>query len=186
MAALTIPPEVTAECVTKLFAIITSANRDAATLSRHVSALLSGKQIGWLRGTLTRYVSFQQYGANEIQEVIAIIEANMEPERIKRLALAKARRDKEDSEFLKMREKVLPVASALMREGEASRDLIAAVLAFYEQRGGLWDVEVNLPGGLFDQAAQEGKRYWEAMEALKHQGGNVVAGPWEDGREAQP
>ena len=45
---------------------------------------------------------------------------------------------------------------------------------------------VNLPGGLFDLAAQERQTYWEAMEALKHQGGNVVAGPWEDGREAQP
>ena len=108
MTAVTLPPEVVAECVERLFCIITVANRDTATLTRQITALLKGKQHNRPLGSLRKYVSSGQYGADEVSEVIAVMEAAMDPKHVKHLARCKARRDKERVAFLESCKKPQP------------------------------------------------------------------------------
>ena len=76
-------------------------SRDGATLHRFVVRLLTGCSHGVLLGSLKRYArDDKQYGADEVEELIAAIEAAVDPEHLKHLARCKARRDKEHAAFL--------------------------------------------------------------------------------------
>ena len=187
MTVLTIPPEVAAECAKKLFALAATANRDAMTLVKQAMGLARNEQVARPLGILKKYVrEHNQYGSAEVREIIATIEAAADPEHVKMLARNQAENDAMRAKIAEREEETLRQASALMREQQASRDLIAAVLAFHERGGSLWDVEKYLPGGSMERASQQGKTYWEilaAKEAAKHQGGNVIAGPWNNGGE---
>ncbi len=101
MTAPTLPPEVVAECVRELSRISVEVSRDGATLHRFVVRLLTGCSHGVLLGSLKRYARIdEQYGADEVEKVIAAIEAAVDPEHLKHLARCKARRDKEYAAFL--------------------------------------------------------------------------------------
>ena len=56
MSALTIPPEVAAKCAQRLMEIAAVASRDAQTLTRQASVLLSGEKHGQIRAILWKYV----------------------------------------------------------------------------------------------------------------------------------
>ena len=104
MTAVTLPPEVATECAERLSLIVTKLHRDAATLTRTISSLLTRKQHGRSLGTLKKYAGEHgQYGADEIREVIITIEAAMDPGHVKHLARSQARRDKAHAEFEKGR-----------------------------------------------------------------------------------
>ena len=146
MTALTIPQEVSDECAKKLFSLAATANRDAMTLVKQAMALAQNKEPARPLGVLKKYVGeHNQYGSDVVSEIIASISAAADPEHVKRLARAQAINDARRAKFEESHRKVLRQASSLMREQIASRDLIAAVLAFHEGRGSLWDVEQNLP-----------------------------------------
>ena len=102
MTAIALPPEVATECAVELSLIVAKLHRDAATLTRTASALLTGRQHGRPLGILKRYArENEQYGADEVEEVIATIEAAMDPDHIKHLVRSQARRDKERAAFEK-------------------------------------------------------------------------------------
>ena len=77
-----------------------------------------------------------------------------------------------------------------MREQEADRGLIAAVIAFHEGSGSLGDVSAQMPGGWVEYTAQlavqQQAEIRERKEALRHQGGAVIVGPWDACGEARP
>ena len=180
MTALTIPQEVATDCAQKLLALAATASRDAMTLTKQAMALAGNQMPSRPLATLRKYVrEYNQYESGEVAKIIAAIEEAADPEHVRRLARNQAKYDAQRAVFEKRNEEALPQAHALMREQEASQDLIAAVLDFHEGTGDLWTIEANLPGGGFDLARREGHAYWEAKEAAKHQGGNVVAGPWD-------
>ena len=183
MTVLTIPPEVAAECARKLFSLAATANRDAMTLVKQAMGLAQNKEPARPLAILKKYVGmYNQYGSGEVREVIASIEAAADPEIFKRLCRYQAKKDKDRAAADVRRNDALDAAHALMREREASRELIEAVLDFH--RGGLdlWNIERHLHGGCNDVADQKPPTYWEVMaareEAAKPRGnGNVVAGP---------
>ncbi len=184
MTVLTIPPGVAAECAKTLFSLAATANRDAMTLIKQAMALARNEQVARPLGVLIKYVrEHNQYGSGEVSEVITSIQEAADPEHVKRLVRNRIENDRRRAEIEEREKETLRRASALMCEQEASRDLIEAVLAFHERRGSLWDVDKYLPGGHLQQAAQLGAQLRaekrELEEALKHQGGNVVAGPWD-------
>ena len=101
MTATALPPKIVAECVRELSRISVEVSRDGATLQRFVVRLIAGCVHGVLLGSLKRYARIdEQYGADEVEKVIATIEAAVDPEHLKHLALCKARRDKEHAAFL--------------------------------------------------------------------------------------
>ena len=190
MTVLTIPPEVAAECAKKLFALATTANRDSMTLVKQAMALAKNEESASPLGTLKKYVRMHnQYGSGEVSEVIASIETAADPEIYKRLCRYQAKQAAERAATDERRGLALDAAHALMREREASRELIEAVLHFHSGGGSIWDVEINLPGGRNDIASAKPPTYWEFLavreEAEKpHGNGNVIAGPWDAGGEA--
>ena len=184
MTVLTIPPEVAAECAKKLFSLAATANRDSMTLVKQAMALAKNDEPARPLSTLKKYVRmYNQYGSDEVSEVITSIEAAADPDIYKRLCRYQAKQAADRAASDARRNDALGAAHALMRERQASRELIEAVLNFHIARGSLWDVEVNLPGGSFDRARQVARReerpFWPtlwSMEAAERQGGNVVAG----------
>ncbi len=109
MTAVTLPPEVVGECAKRLSEISAAATRDGATLNRLLLALLKGGKHGAVLGSLKRYArEHEQFGADEVEKVIFIIEAVMDPEHVKHLARCKARRDKEHAEFLERQKQPQP------------------------------------------------------------------------------
>ncbi len=166
MSALTIPQEVAGECAKKLFALAATANRDAMTLIKQAMLLAKNEQVARPLGILKKYVrEHGQYGSDEVSEVIASIQAAADPKHVKMLARNQAKNDERRAGFETSDKETLSLAGSMMREHKASRDLIAAVLAFHERRGSLWDVKIALAGGCVERAAQPG--------------GNVIAGPWD-------
>ena len=125
---------------------------------------------------------YNQYESGEVAKIIAAIEAAADPEHMKRLARRQAKYDAQRAEFEKDTDQMMPLAHAAIREQEASPGLIAAVIDFYEGTGSLGDVRENMPGGRIEYAAelavQQQAEIREREEALKHQGGNVLPGPW--------
>lgn len=200
MTALTIPPEVAAECSKKLFALAAAANRDSMTLVKQAMALAKNEEPARPLSTLKKYVRmYDQYGSGEVSEVIASIEAAADSEIYKRLCRYQARQAAERAERDARDTDTLKTAHAVMREREASRELIEAVLDFHEGKASPGDIEVNLPGGSFDRARARAQRDGEAffptlwkMEAEEREAANrgpchnVVAGPWDAGGEARP
>lgn len=167
MTALTIPPEVAAECAEKLFSLAETANRDAMTLIKQAMALARGKEPARPLGVLKKYVrDYEQYGFAEVSEVVAAIEAAADPKHVKRLhriqAQSDARRAEHDenckvaieqawqpggerwNNAIKSAEKdskVLALAAKVMREGTAGGRLANAMRAFYEEGGCPWAIE---------------------------------------------
>ncbi len=181
MTALTIPPEVAAECAKKLFSLASTANRDAMTLVKQAMALAQNEEPARPLSTLKKYVGmYNQYGSGEVREVIASIESAADPEIYKRLCRYQAKKAADRAALDARRNDALDAAHALMREREASRGLIEAVLNFHIARGSLWDVEVNLPGGSFDRARQGGNVVagLDKETAKRDLNSNVVDGPW--------
>ncbi len=185
MTALTIPPEVAAECAKKLFSLATAASRDSMTLVKQAMALAKNDEPARPLSTLKKYVGmYNQYGSGEVREVIASIESAADPEIYKRLCRYQTKKAAERAAADERRGQALDAAHALMREREASRELIEAVLHFHSGGGSIWDIEVNLPGGRNDIASAKPPTYWEfpsvQEEAEKTRcNGNVVAGPWD-------
>ena len=109
MTAVILPPEIVAECADRLSCISAAASRDGATLNRLLLRLLSKPQHGLLLGNLKRYArDNKQFGADEVEEVIVIMEAAMDPGHIKHLARCQARRDKAHAEFLERQKQPQP------------------------------------------------------------------------------
>ena len=191
MSALTIPQEVAADCTEKLLALAAAANRDAMTLTKQALILARNETPSKAFATLKKYVrEYNQYESGEVAKIVAAIEAAADPEYIKRLKRRQAKYDAQRAEFEKDIDQTMPLAHAAMREQEASRGLIAAVIDFHEGTGSLGDVRANMPGGRIEYAAElaviQLAEIREREEALKHQGGNVLPGPWEAGGEARP
>ncbi len=183
MTALTIPQEVAAECSKRLLDLAATASRDAMTLTKQALALAGNEMPSRPLGVLRKYVrEYNQYESGEVAKIIAAIEVAANPEHVERLARRQAKYDAQRAEFEKRGEEILPLAHASMREQEASRGLIAAVIAFHEGRGHLGEVRANMPGGQVEYTAQlavqQQAEIREREEALRHQGGNVVDGPW--------
>ena len=122
MTALILPPEVVAECVERLFGIVTVANRDTATLTRQITALLRGKQYNRPLGMLRKYVTGGQFGADKVSEVIAVMEQGMDPKHVEHLARCKARRDREHAEFLERRKHPRATYSRIGRTAKRRRN----------------------------------------------------------------
>ena len=87
--------------------IAAAATRDGMTLARQASVLLSSERHGRARGILKKYVGeYGQYAADEVREIVADMEAFVDPkivEQNKRIqaerdARAEARREKEEAE----------------------------------------------------------------------------------------
>ena len=191
MTALTIPQEVAAECAEKLLALAASANRDAMTLTKQAMVLARNEWPSRALMILRKYVrEYNQYESGEVAKIIAAIEAAGDPEHIERLKRRQAKYDSQRAEFAKDIDQTMPLAHAAMREQEASPGLIAAVIDFHEGTGSLGDVRANMPGGRIEYAAElavtQLAEIREREEALKHQGGNALPGPWEAGGEARP
>ncbi len=185
MTVLTIPPEVAAECAKKLFSLATAANRDSMTLVKQAMALAKNEEPARPLATLKKYVGmYNQYGSGEVREVIASIESAADPEIYKRLCRYQAKKAAERAAADERRGQALDAAHALMREREASRELIEAVLNFHRGGGDLWNIERHLPSGCNDIADQKPPTYWEFPEvrgeaAKPRRNGNVVAGSWD-------
>ena len=196
MTVLTIPPEVAGECSKKLFALATAAARDSMTLVKQAMALAKNEEPARPLAILKKYVGmYDQYGSAEVREVIASIEAAADPEIFKRLCHYQAKKDKDRAAADARSTDALKAAHEVMREGEATRELIAAVLDFHTRHGDYQEVEHNLPGGGdYDRArrraAREGEAFWPTlwkMDAEKRQGvgGTVVAFPQGSSQEAR-
>ncbi len=102
MTAVTIPPMVAADCADQLSRLAAELSRDAATLIRVATALVITETYGRPLGVLKKYArENKQYGAAEVEKVIYVMEAVMDPEHVKHLARSQARRNKERAEFEK-------------------------------------------------------------------------------------
>ena len=102
MTAITIPPVVAAECADRLSRLAAELNRDAATLIRTATTLVITEKYGRPFGILKKYArENKQYGAAEVEKVIVLMEAFMDPEHVKHLARLQKKRDKDRAEFKK-------------------------------------------------------------------------------------
>ena len=112
MTAVTLPPTVVAECVGRLNAISADAMRDGATLNRFQLSLLTGGKHGTVLGFLKRYArANEQFGAKKVEEIIAVMEAAMDPEHRARLARLQVQRDIENAAFLERQKQPQPIRS---------------------------------------------------------------------------
>ena len=102
MTAITIPPVVAAECADQLSRLAAELSRDAATLIRTATTLVITEKYGRPFGILKKYArENKQYGAAEVEKVIVLMEAFMDPEHIKHLARLQKKRDKDRAAFEK-------------------------------------------------------------------------------------
>ncbi len=102
MTAVTIPPMVAADCADQLSRLAAELSRDAATLIRTATALVITEKYGRPLGILKKYArENNQYGAAEVEKIIYVMEAVMDPEHVKHLARLQKKRDKDRAEFLK-------------------------------------------------------------------------------------
>ncbi len=100
MTVFTIPPMVAADCADKLSRLAAELSRDAATLVRIATSFVISEQHGRPLGSLKRYArEHKQYGAAEVEKVIYVMEAVMDPEHVKHLARHQKKRDKERAAF---------------------------------------------------------------------------------------
>ncbi len=142
MTALTIPPEVAAECSQKLLALAATASRDAMTLTKQALVLARNDMPSRAFATLKKYVrEYNQYESGEVAKIVATIEAAADPKHIARLKQRQAKYDAQRANFE-------------------------------------------------EACSEKPPTYWEfpavRAEAAKHQGGNVVAGPWDAAGRAGP
>ena len=123
MTAVALPPEVVAECVSGLTRISVEVSRDGATLHRFIIGFLTGAPHGRLLGSLKRYARVdKQYGWDEVEEVIATIEAAVDPDHLKHLARLQARRDREHAAFLERCKQPRPTYWEIMTAREEHQD----------------------------------------------------------------
>ena len=102
MTVITIPPVVAAECADRLSRLAAELSRDAATLIRMATTLVITEKYGRPFGKLKTYArENKQYGAAEVEKVIVLMEAFMDPEHVKHLARLQKKRDKDRAEFKK-------------------------------------------------------------------------------------
>ena len=136
MTAFSIPPVVAADCADQLSRLAAELNRDAATLIRTATALLTTKQHGRPLGVLKKYArEHKQHGAAEVEKVIYAIQAVMDPEHVKHLERHQKKRDKSRAEFEKRRSEPCPAENwemPVVRE-QAAKHLGGNVIA------GPWD-----------------------------------------------
>ena len=102
MTALTIPPRVAADCAVQLSRLAAKLSRDATTLVRIATSLVISEQYGRPLGVLKKYArENNQYGAAEVEKVIYVMEAVMDPKHVKHLARLQKKRDKDRAAFEK-------------------------------------------------------------------------------------
>ncbi len=102
MTALTIPPEVAAECSQRLLTLAATASRDAMTLTKQALALARNDRPSRPLATLKKYVrEYNQYESSEVAKIVAAIEAAADP---KHIALLKQRQAKYDEQRAKFEE----------------------------------------------------------------------------------
>ena len=102
MTVITIPPMVAADCADQLSRLAAELSRDATTLVRIATSLVISEQYGRPLGTLKKYArENKQYGAAEVEKIIYVMEAVMDPEHVKHLARLQKKRDKDRAEFEK-------------------------------------------------------------------------------------
>ena len=102
MTAVTIPPIVAADCADQLSRLAAELSRDATTLVRIATSLVITEKYGRPLGVLKKYArENKQYGAAEVEKVIYVMEAVMDPEHVKHLARLQKKRDKDRAEFKK-------------------------------------------------------------------------------------
>ena len=102
MTAVTIPPMVAADCADQLSRLAAELSRDAATLIRTATTLVITEKYGRPFGILKKYArENKQYGAAEVEKVIFLMEAVMDPEHVKHLARLQKKRDKDRAAFKK-------------------------------------------------------------------------------------
>ena len=102
MTAVTIPPMVAADCADQLSRLAAELSRDATTLVRIATSLVISEQYGRPLGTLKKYArENNQYGAAEVEKIIYVMEAVMDPEHVKHLARLQKKRDKDRAAFKK-------------------------------------------------------------------------------------
>ena len=100
MTALTIPPEVAAECSQKLLALAATASRDAMTLTKQALVLASNERPSRALATLKKYVrEYNQYESGEVAKIVAAIEAAGDPKHIARLKQRQAKYDEQRAKF---------------------------------------------------------------------------------------
>ncbi len=100
MTAVTIPPMVAADCADQLSRLAAKLSRDATTLVRIATSLVISEQYGRPLGILKKYArENNQYGAAEVEKVIYVMEAVMDPEHVKHLARLQKKRDKDRAAF---------------------------------------------------------------------------------------
>ena len=126
MTAVILPPEVVAECVGRLNAISADAMRDGATLNRLQLSLLTGGKHGTVLGNLKKYArANKQFGANEVEEIITVMEAAMNPEHLTRLARLQVQRDRDNAAFLERQKQPPPQGPVIYPETAALRNELA-------------------------------------------------------------
>ncbi len=171
MSAQILPLEVAVNCAEQLMEIAAAATRDGMTLARQASVLLSSERHGQAKGILKKYVGeYGQYAADEVKQIIAEMEAHLDPQSIRQAARVQAKskaytlerardaRERNEKAWLPggksweyaienaMRDsKTLSFTAGLMRDGTANKHLVNAVRAFYESEGDMWGIELNLP-----------------------------------------
>ena len=116
MTAVTIPPMVAADCADQLSRLAAELSRDAATLIRTATALVITEKYGRPLGILKKYArENNQYGAAEVEKIIYVMEAVMDPEHVKHLARLQKKRDKDRAAFKKQCSEPCPAENWAMQ-----------------------------------------------------------------------
>ncbi len=100
MTSVSISPMVAADCADQLSRLAAALSRDATTLVRIATSLVISEQYGRPLGILKKYArENHQYGSAEVEKVIFVMEAVMDPEHKKHLARLQKKRDKDRAAF---------------------------------------------------------------------------------------
>ncbi len=99
MAAVVFPQEAVVQYVNDLLQIAGLAMRDVATLGRHAASLMGKPNHGRVLGFLRRYANDRkQFGADQIREIVADMEAYMDPKIVEQNRRIEARREAREEE----------------------------------------------------------------------------------------
>ena len=101
MTAIVFPQEAVVQYVDDLLQIAGLAMRDGGTLTRHASSLMSKPNHGRVMGHLRRYAKDEQFGADEIRQIVADMETFQDPKTVedkKKIEAERAAREAEQRE----------------------------------------------------------------------------------------
>ncbi len=203
MAAVVFPQEAVVQYVKDLLRIAGEATRDASTLSRQAASLMNERTHGRVMGTLRRYANErEQFGADEIREIVADMEAFVDPKIVEQKKQIQAQKDARAERWREEKEAEVRAAwEPGGRHWAAARDQMMAdahALIFAAKSIGDSDDE-RLVGALreYCESEERGRLFDRLSDSLKPppeappapskrrsrtepraRGGNVVDGPW--------